>query len=55
MARLIALVGRVVMSVFLLRALVLLLGPSRSNLNRSPIFTFTTYMSDGPFEPWEGI
>ena len=47
--------GRLVTSLLLLRALIYLLapGPAKSKSNRN--FIFSTYMNDGPFEPWEGI
>jgi hypothetical protein len=48
--------GRVfITSLLLLHTLIYLLGPSRSKPKSNRNFIFTTYMNDGPFEPWEGI
>ena len=45
--------GRFITSLLLLYTMIYLFGSSRSKSNRNSIFT--TYMNDGPFEPWEGI
>ena len=44
-----------VTSLLLLHTLIYLLGSGRSKpkTNRKPVFT--SFMDEGPFEPWEGI